>query len=260
MCASDRLGAGLHAECSIVAGGFGAIAGLLLGRPSREPRLLLVHRLDERDPGDPAAGQPRSLLVTHPRAVPPESRGGRTLALAAPLTRVTNAALAPATHLNQTPLVRASRSMMAGLLSDLDHGGRRFGLGVDDVLLSLLRGIVLEHPDASRTAPPEATMAARLRAFIEARHTDSRLDVAQVARELGISRRQLHRHAPAGGVAAMLAERRLATARDLLAAHGALTVAEVAERSGFGTASRLRAQLARRSGGTPKALRRAASG
>jgi AraC-like DNA-binding protein len=241
------------AECALLAGGLEAVARLRLRPQHRGPQVLLVHDVETHD---------SSMLLTQPQAAAVAvARQARVVALAAPRARVGAAALAPATELRQTPLVRASRSMLVSLLTDLEHHGRCPGARVDEVLVNLMRGIVLEHPEPGLTASPEATMGERLRAFIDARHADPRLGVAQVAQEFGISRRQLYRHAGGeGGVATMLTRRRLATALELLEAHHELTVAEVAVRSGFGSASRLRSQLAVRLGVTPLGYRRAVQG
>ena len=106
-----------------------------------------------------------------------------------------------------------------------------------------------------RAETPDASLRIALLAAIEERHTDPRLDVSRLARELFTSRRQLYRLVD-GGVAALLTQRRVATAEALLVSRPELSIEQVAARSGFTSSSRLRAQLHRMAGKTPTEYRR----
>lgn len=230
-----------------------AILGSAALASSREPQAVLMHVVSYSDTEDA-----RALLLTGAGTVAAESSQMRGLALAAPLARVTSALLADVTELSGTPLVRASRALLRSLSDDFEHGDAAGPRALDDALVNLVRGIVHEHPRAAAPQSREASLAVRIEALIEARHTDPRLDVVQLARELHTSRRQLYRQAGEGGVATMLAQRRVATARELLESRPDLTVADISVRSGFTSPSRLRAQFLRWTGSTPTEYRRRA--
>ncbi|WP_248146119.1 helix-turn-helix domain-containing protein [Microbacterium aoyamense] len=91
---------------------------------------------------------------------------------------------------------------------------------------------------------------------IEERHRTPTFGVDHIARELYISRRQLYRAFPdSGGIANLIARRRLASAEDLLVGRPDLSLAEVAGRSGFSTAGVMRAHFRRQYGVTPQQRR-----
>lgn len=117
--------------------------------------------------------------------------------------------------------------------------------------------MTMERSAASTAEGVAATgLAARLAEAIELHHADPRFDVNALARLLHVSRRQLYRHASGGGVASMLDERRVVAACALLVSRPDLTIAEIAERSGFGMRSRMRAQFALRVGRSPAQYRK----
>jgi len=247
-------------ECVLFSGSLESLPCVTPALTTHEPRTLLVHApANSASTGyDDASHQGmRSFLLAAGDTQTDMPAGMPVLALAVPRARVTTTLLAEVAELDQTPLVRASRPLIVSLLaSRLAESSAESARAVDDVLLAVVRGILQENPQTAAPDSREATLAVRLSALIEARHSDPRLDVAQIARELHTSRRQLYRHVDGAGVAALLTERRIETARDLLVSHPDLTVAEIAERSGFASASRLRARFAERLGVTPTAYRR----
>ncbi|MBN0038886.1 AraC family transcriptional regulator [Cellulosimicrobium cellulans] len=240
-------------ECVLLAGRLGAIVDSAPAFLGREPATFLVHVGARR--AEPAHDGVHSLLLSTGATVPAPD-DARIVGLAVPRARVTSTVLAPLTRLAETPLVRASRALLVNLLRDAPLLVGDAVDSVDELLVSLMRGVVHDHPHAVAPHARESTLAARIEALIEARHSDPGLDVVQIARELHTSRRQLYRHVPGtGGVAAMLARRRVETARALLADRPDLSVAQVAARSGFTSASRLREHFVRWHGSTPSEYR-----
>lgn len=239
------------AECVVLSGPVSDILGSAAIAQSREPQAVLMHVTTTPD-----LDGARSVLLTGRGTIAPRSGGGSGLALATPLARVTSALLADVTELSDTPLVRASLALVTSLAEDFEPGEATGPRALDDALVNLVRGILDEHPRAAAPQSRDASLEVRVEALIEARHTDPRLDVVQLARELHTSRRQLYRHAGEGGVAAMLAKRRVDTARELLDTRPDLTVADISARAGFTSPSRLRAQFLRWTGSTPTEYRR----
>ncbi|MET0812853.1 MAG: helix-turn-helix domain-containing protein [Microbacterium sp.] len=91
---------------------------------------------------------------------------------------------------------------------------------------------------------------------IEHSHRTPSFGVDHIARELYISRRQLYRAFPdSGGIASLIARRRLASAEDLLLERPELSLGDVAARSGFSTAGVMRAHFRRQYGVTPQQRR-----
>lgn len=238
-------------DCTIVSGAMSHVLSASAS-PHREPRAVLLHLRGSRD------RVPAALLLTGGGCELDLPEDAAAIALTTPLARVSTSLLAPVTPLSETPLVRASRVLLERLSTDLPAGDASAPRAVDDVLINVVRGILLEHPHSAAADSRDATLGVRVTNLIDARHTDSRLDVSRIARELHTSRRQLYRHAgdDDGGVAAVLARRRVATACDLFDAQPELTVSEVAARAGFSSAARLRAQFLRWTGTTPTEYRR----
>lgn len=241
-------------DCAIVSGSAADVlsASAVSTVAPREPRAVLLQLRGSRD------RQPAAFLLAGGEAELDVPVDAAAIALIAPRARVSTALLAPATPLTETPLVRASRVLLESLSMDLPTGEAWAPRAVDDVLINVMRGILLEHPHTTAPDSRDATLQVRVTSLIEARHTDARLDVSRIARELHTSRRQLYRHSgdDDGGVAAVLARRRVATACDLFDTQIELTIAEVATRSGFSSAARLRAQFLRWTGTTPTEYRR----
>ena len=114
------------------------------------------------------------------------------VALLAPVTR--RFAASPIVHLAPSHVVRASRVLLSSLVHPAP-GTITPDVHLDRVLLTLACEILRECTDAGDLCDEDGSMEARLRALLHERHTDPELDVAQLARELHVSRRQLYRHA-----------------------------------------------------------------
>lgn len=253
-------------ECTLMTARAGAVAARMAPSPpatsSAEPQAVLISTLGSAGPSRVPAGSSSNSLMAVPPARLPIASDAMVVALMVPHALVSKTLLAPLTALRETPLLRASRSLLLNLAAD--QATRRDGTGmrgIEEILISIVRGILKENPHVVAPDSPAASLEVRLAALIEARHTDPNLDVLQLARELHTSRRQLYRHVPAaGGVAEMLTLRRIRTAKLLLQNHPELTIAEVAQRSGFSTTSRLRAQFVSNVGQTPSLYRQRVAG
>lgn len=95
--------------------------------------------------------------------------------------------------------------------------------------------------------------------LIETDHSSPACTVDAIARALHMSKRQLYRYFSddEAGIAEQLARRRLAAAHELLTDHPHLTVAEVADRSGFGDVGTLRSRFRREFDLSPSQVREA---
>ncbi|MDN3496865.1 helix-turn-helix domain-containing protein [Planococcus sp. APC 4015] len=94
---------------------------------------------------------------------------------------------------------------------------------------------------------------------IEEQHREHAFGVDDIARELFISRRQLYRAFPdEGGIAGIIAARRVKTAERIMADRPTLQLSEVATMAGFSTAGVMRAHFRRTHGTTPQRHRDAA--
>jgi AraC-like DNA-binding protein len=105
-------------------------------------------------------------------------------------------------------------------------------------------------------APPEATLRARIDAYIDAHLDDTRLDAATIASAHHISRSYLNRLYAGDGVRATLKARRLERARHDLA-HTHEPVIDIAARWGFASAAHLSRSFHARYDTSPTAFRRA---
>lgn len=227
-----------------------------------ERRMVLIHYTNTDNPLAAAhdRGRTTSVISAAPNAaLPPPQSSGPFIAVAAPLARLTHAALAPSTVLRETTLVRASRQLLLSLLEDIPQRGAVEPHDVDEVLISLIRGVLHEHPSVTALTSAATPLADRLAALIDARHGDPRLDVDSVARELHVSRRHLYRHVTGDdGVAALLAKRRVETASDLLTRFPRVPLSEIARRSGYMGSGLLRIHFLRYVGITPTQFRQRA--
>jgi len=176
---------------------------------------MIVHTLDRRP----------SVLWRSLVAIDPASFSGiahlpnppSIVALLAPVTR--RFAASPIVHLAPSHVVRASRVLLSSLVHPAP-GTITPDVHLDRVLLTLACEILRECTDAGDLCDEDGSMEARLRALLHERHTDPELDVAQLARELHVSRRQLYRHAQEGeGIAALIASQRYQTARVTARSH-----------------------------------------
>lgn len=88
---------------------------------------------------------------------------------------------------------------------------------------------------------------------IDEQHREHSFGVDDIARELFMSRRQLYRAFPdEGGIAGMIAARRVKTAERIMAGRPTLQLSEVATMAGFSTAGVMRAHFRRTYGTTPQ--------
>ena len=248
-------------DCTIVSGVADTAAPPAPLFAPGEPRMALIHYIDTGNPLVTAQDPSRtgSLIVAPPQTVVPSRPSGPFIAVVAPLARLTRAPLAPSTILRETALVRASRQMLLSLLEDIPQRGVVEPHDVDEVLISLIRGIVRENPFVTAPSAADAPLADRLAALIDARHGDPRLDVDSVARELHVSRRHLYRHVTGDdGVAVLLAKRRVETASDLLTRFPRAPLSEIARRSGYAGSGLLRIHFLRYVGMTPTQFRQVA--
>lgn len=104
---------------------------------------------------------------------------------------------------------------------------------IADMLMELARKI---GSDGS----PEEKFKEQVRSAILARLDDPELSVADLARDLGLSRKHLHRKLKAAGAAGpsqFIREVRLDSARELMLRKPDLTISEVAYASGFSSPS-----------------------
>lgn len=239
------------ADCLVLSGSAADVVGEARAHGGA-PRALLLHGRKRRTHaslvlGDLSRGSDLSALV---------DADGHAVALAAPLARVAGDPLSSVTELAPTPLVGASRVLLERLERHFLSHDLAHAVPLEDALVSLLRAILTEHPESVDPTSHAAPLGTRVELLIELRHTDPRLDVAHIARELHTSRRHLYRHSGDAGIATMLSRRRVETAQALLRSPSGLTIAEIATRSGFTSAAHLRAQLARWTGQTPTEYRR----
>ncbi|TQJ30575.1 helix-turn-helix domain-containing protein [Microbacterium sp. SLBN-146] len=124
--------------------------------------------------------------------------------------------------------------------------------GCDDTVATLVSALAESTLAAAgrRSRATEVRQAA-LRS-IDRHHRESTFGVDEIARELHMSRRQLYRAFPdAGGIAGMIAQRRLQTAERLMRDQPGLQLSEVAARSGFSTPGVMRGHFRRVFGTTP---------
>ncbi len=124
--------------------------------------------------------------------------------------------------------------------------------GCDDTVATLVSALAESTLAASgrRSRATEVRQAAMR--SIDRHHKDPAFGVDEIARELHMSRRQLYRAFPdVGGIAGMIAQRRLQTAERLMRDQPGLQLSEVAARSGFSTPGVMRGHFRRVFGTTP---------
>ena len=259
---AGRFGGGTHnglvvgryhvGECSVLWGRADRVADAVAALGAPTPRVMIVHTLERR----PSVLW-RSLIAIDPADFSGVARlpnPPRVVALLTPVTRRLTAA--PIVYLGPSQVVRASRVLLSSLVNP-PPGANRPDAHLDRVLITLTSEILRECTNTGELCSADNSIEAQLRTLLRERHTDPELDVAQIARELHVSRRQLYRHIQQGeGVATLIANHRYETAKSLLETRHDLTISEVAQRSGFSTSARLRAQFLTRQGITPSEHRR----
>lgn len=140
----------------------------------------------------------------------------------------------PVTHGASTPYARA----LGMIVSHATRAGNAMSpedtVPVEQIVLDLV-AVIIGGQRAARTLAHRAAA----RAYIEEHLTDPNLSATEIAAAIGISERQLTRVFAADGtsVPRYVLGRRLDLARSLLAGTGGSTVAEVAARCGFTSAT-----------------------
>lgn len=152
-----------------------------------------------------------------------------------------------------SPQLRATVAYTGALLLATAESGHLPAAESGDLISSMV-GTLAEHAlsAAGHSSRTGEVRQAALRC-IERQHRVQAFGVDDIARELYISRRQLYRAFPdAGGIAGMIAQRRLQTAERVMIDRPALQLSEVAALSGFSTAGVMRAHFRRAYGTTPQ--------
>lgn len=242
-------------ECSVLWGGADSVADAVAALRTPTPRALIVHALEPR-----SSVLWRSLMAIDAgafSAIAHSPGAPRVVAMLTPVTRRVTAP--PIVHLAPSQIVRASRVLLSSLVNP-PPGANAPDAHLDRLLIAVSCEILRACTSTGELCTEDTSIEARLRTLLHERHTDPELDVAQIARELHVSRRQLYRHTQEGeGIAALIANLRYDTARSLLETRHDLTIGEVAQLAGFSTSARLRAQFLARHGVTPSEHRRRSS-
>ncbi|WP_338837147.1 AraC family transcriptional regulator [Gordonia polyisoprenivorans] len=159
----------------------------------------------------------------------------------------------------QTLLSRATAQFVRELaLSSLTRAPS-FDPDVELAAIDLVRAVLdNQRTDLFRVRDNSLVMRAAVDDLIARRHTDPTFGVADIARELNISRRHLYRHFTdsSKSLSDLISERRIARAQGLLVAPQRHTFAEIAAASGFGSAATLRSRFRTELGLTPAEYRR----
>ena len=164
-------------------------------------------------------------------------------------------------RLGASPAVGAAVAFMGSLLISSVTQDEPTGADGGDIIVSIVSNLA-EQALASgrgRTRAVDVRQAA-LRS-IERNHRSAAFGVEDIAAQLYISRRQLYRAFPdAGGIADMIARRRIQTAERLMVEQPSLQLTEISARSGFTSPGVMRSHFRRVHATTPQqhrlALRR----
>lgn len=243
-------------RCAVVTGSVGAVLDAVESFDPSGSTVMLLHTRNHAAGSDGQTPTLRSYLVTARQACP-TARNDAARAVIVPRDALESAdAVATTAALDATPLVRASRAVVTSLHRDLrrdTHSRDR----IEQVLVNLVVQIAREQTSTLPHLEDENPLLVRVHDLIDIHHRDPRFDVAHLAEALHFSRRQVYRIV-GDGVAAMLSQRRVTTASELLRQNPDLSIAEVARRSGFTSASQLRLHMNRRWNMTPSEYRHAA--
>lgn len=133
------------------------------------------------------------------------------------------------------------RNLLAQSLKEMYYEDRVPKMAPDarKALKMMVYAIFQQDSDNSEDARAER-IRQQVRELIELNHRRPDFSVKELATKLHMSRRQLYRYFNEDGVASMLAARRAYTARVYIEHHRELSIAEIAVRSGFSDATRLR--------------------
>ncbi len=160
--------------------------------------------------------------------------------------------------LPQTVLNRAAAGFLEQLIVDLSTGCGIIDDGVEQIAVDLVCS-VLEPGHGGTPGSCPASLHASVLALIDRDFADPALSPGAIAAALAMSRRQLYRYYEDNqtSVSEMIAARRLAHARTLLATRPLLGLSSVAAESGFTSAGTLRRRFVTRYGTTPSEYRAA---
>ncbi|RVU19151.1 AraC family transcriptional regulator [Methylobacterium oryzihabitans] len=154
--------------------------------------------------------------------------------------------------------------LLTSLAAQVDRLPDRAALALARAVVAVSAAFVVPRSAAPAGGDPDRPPVAlptlaQLRRFIDREAARPELGIESLCAQFGLSRTMLYRvFAPAGGVAAVIRQRRAALAVDLLTRLDAsgLTVVEVARASGFGTERSLRNALRELYGATPRTIMR----
>ncbi|MGC4933481.1 helix-turn-helix domain-containing protein [Gordonia sp. DT30] len=146
----------------------------------------------------------------------------------------------------QSLLSRAASHFVRGLAHAAAAHQDPIGPDVEQAAIELVRAVVAcEGSELNRVRDHSVMVRAAAADLIESRCTDPEFGVADIARELRISRRHLYRHfaGSSQSLSDLISVRRMVIARELLDAQESHTLGEVASASGFGTVATLRSHF-----------------
>lgn len=122
-------------------------------------------------------------------------------------------------------------------------------------LTDIVRSLLADAWNAARLEAREQPVQIKVASVIELHHRDPATTVGSIARELHLSRRQVYRYFENTGIAGLLAERRVETAKSLIEQFPAMPMRDVALGSGFRDVDRLRTHFKRQLGMSPRRFR-----
>lgn len=122
-------------------------------------------------------------------------------------------------------------------------------------LTDIVRSLLADAWHAARLEAREQPIQIKVASVIELHHRDPATTVGSIARELHLSRRQVYRYFENTGIAGLLAERRVETAKSLIEQFPTMPMREVALGSGFRDVDRLRTHFKRQLGMSPRRFR-----
>lgn len=157
-----------------------------------------------------------------------------------------------ATMLSCSPLNRATGDFVGQFALDAVSGHHPVRSRAEHVVVDLIRAAV--DRDVWAAGNEEAYVRAAVRELIDREFAEPGLSVARVAELLSMSRRQLYRYFEGSDqtVADLIAARRLESARELLSAPDRLSMAQVAQASGFNSTGTLRRRFEQSVGMSPR--------
>lgn len=164
--------------------------------------------------------------------------------------------------LPDTALTRAAMTCIDAFIFEASTlSGPEVGPDAELALVDLARSLVSQV--ARRTRPLEdrsLVVRAAVNDVIDRHHRRPDLTIDAIARLLNLSRRQLYRYFSdaEGGIAGLVADRRIETARQLLRTRTDLSVHDISMIAGFTNSNTFRAHFLRRHGVTPSDYRDAA--